>query len=244
MKKKSVPLVLAFLLFLNACRKDNLPPPQETKPGELSVKLQAGYLSSAQVDSAFIIWTINGQVHLERMEIRNDSLLYPLKNLPEGKGELCLHIFSNKNYSRQYPGQWLLKKNLQLKRNNSLALQGPDSFYDQDWLPRVELSDAIGHAAVIALRPDDAYFMIKDPGHEIYSLAVDRSYWQTKDGIALAGRDIWSCQQSCTDREENEFFKTLPGRIGDKPWNHISIYVLFEINAGGEGWVLSLEHEP
>ncbi len=243
MKRICVPVILACLVSLTSCEKDNLPPPQENKPGELSVKLQPDYLNAEQVDSAFIIWRINDQVHRERMVVRNDSLLYPLENLPEGQGELSIHIYSNKKYSRQYPGQWLLKKNIQLKRNNSLALEGPDSFFDSDWFPRVELSDAIGHVAVIALRPDDAYFMVKDPGHEIYSLAVDRGYWKTKGGIALAGRDIWRCQQSCTDRSDEDFFKSLPGRIGDKPWNHISVYILFEINAGGEGWVLSLEHE-
>lgn len=234
----------AFLLGFAACKKDkgDNPPPATTPL--LSIKLDNPYLAVANVDSAFAIWKTNGQEQRIKLEIRNDSLLKEMSAFHEGNGQLTIHIFSNKKYYNQYFGQWITKKNISLQKNKGTSYKGPDSFFDQAWLPRVELKDAIGHEAVVALRPDDPYFIVKEPGwHEMYQYSVDRGYWKTVGGIALAGRDVWRCQTGCANIPNEDFFTTLPARIGNKPWNHISIAVLFEINDGGEGWVVSLEHD-
>lgn len=242
MKGRTLLLMLCIALSFTSCEKDDLVKP--VSPAVLAVRLHAPYLGASEVDSAFAIWKIEDAVHRIKLLTRNDSLLCSLDSFPEGTGELQIHIYSNKKYSNQYPGQWLLKKNVTVAKQSAFNLAGPQSFQDQNWFPRVALSDAVGHRAVIALRPDDAYFFVSDPGHDLYSLTIDRGYWKTKAGIALAGRDVWKCTQSCTGIADEEFFRSLPGRIGNKPWNHISIAILFEINSEGEGWVLSLEHEP
>lgn len=244
--KYSAFIMVAFLLTAStACRKqkdENIPPPVSKL---LSIKLNGNYLSAAQIDSAFAVWKAGGKEQRLAFRKSNDSLLIEMERFDEGIGELVFYIFSNRKYSNQYYGQWFsIISNVTLLKSAGVNYNGPASFYDAAWLPRVELKDAIGHEATIALRPDDAYFIIKKPQHELYKLTVDRGYWKTAGGIQLAGRDIWQCQLNCTGKINNDFFKSLPGRIGNKPWNHISIAILFEINDNGEGWVLSLEHEP
>lgn len=244
MKFSFTPFAIALIVMVAACRKPVTEKPGHTGKPVLSIKLDQPYLTAANADSAIATWTTNGQEQRIRLTLRNDSLLADMNVFNEGNGQLVLHIFSNKKYSNQYFGQWVLKKTVSLKKNKTTAFAGPASFYDAAWFPRVELKDAIGHEAVIALRPDDPYFLVKKPNHDMYQYTVDRSYWKTIGGIAMAGRDIWRCTTGCADTPNEEFFKSLPGRIGTKPWNHLSIAVLFEINDGGEGWVLNLEHEP
>jgi hypothetical protein len=130
-----------------------------------------------------------------------------------------------------------------MQKNTSLHYEGPSSFSDAGWFPRVQLKDQIGHEAVVALRPDDAYFFVRDPGHAVIQLKVGRAYWQTVGGVFFAGGDLWTCTQNCNYVANEEHFKSLPQRIGNKPWNHISITILFETDVNGGGSVLSLEYD-
>lgn len=243
MKKKILYLLAVILILSGAgCRKDkadNSP----TRTPVLSVQLTQPYLRGTQADSAFAVWKTNGAEQRIRMEQRNDSLVAPMNVFNEGEGELTVHIFSNKKYNNQYAGQWLLRKTVRLEKTKTTSYAGPSSFFDTDWFPRVELKDATGHEATIALRPDDAFFIVKDPGHPVQRVTVDRGYWKTIGGIQLAGREVWQCNSGCTGVANEDYFKTLPQRIGTKPWNHISIVVLFEVDDNG-GWIIDLEHEP
>lgn len=235
-------VVIILLSGIGGCKKDS--PDLHTGNKSLSIKLNETYLGAAQIDSAFALWkTKNGEQRI-KFRTSNDSLLIDMDQFTEGEGELFFFIYSNKKYSNQYYGQWFAARNAVMLKTKNLNYQGPVSFYDAGWYPRVQLNDAIGHEAIIALRPDDAYFIVKNPGHTLTRLVVDRGYWKTVGGIQLAGRDVWECMANCTGKINNDFFKSLPGRIGNKPWNHISIAILFEINDNGEGWILSLEHEP
>lgn len=235
-------LLISLLLSGVGCKKDPAVTPPAKTP-VLSVQLTQPYLRGTQVDSAFVTWKSNGAEQRIKMEQRNDSLVVPMSVFTEGNGELTIHIFANKKYSNQYLGQWLLRKTVRLEKTKTTSYAGPVSFFDTDWFPRVELKDAIGHEATIALRPDDPYFIVKNPGHPIQQLTVDRGYWKTIGGIQLAGRDVWQCNSNCTDIANEEHFKSLPQRIGTKPWNHISIVVLFQVDDNG-GWIIDLEYEP
>ncbi|MBL7741077.1 MAG: hypothetical protein JNK14_17780 [Chitinophagaceae bacterium] len=242
MNLRNTGIIFSFVLLAAAgCRKD--PPPPSSVKALLSVKLDQPYLTITQVDSAFAIWKTNGQEQRIKLTISHDSLLTDMNAFNEGNGELTLHIFSNKKYSNQYFGEWVSHKNISIQKTRALGYNGPSSFYDAAWLPRVDLQDAIGHRAIMALRPDDAYFLVKDPGHPLFELVVNREYWKTTGGIQFAGGDTWQCTTQCTDIVNEEFFSSLPQRIGNKPWNHISINILFATDANG-GWGLSLEHEP
>jgi hypothetical protein len=241
--KSTVTSILCVLVLFSSCRRDRhdvITVPQPI----LSIKLSAPYLAQAQVDSAFAIWNVNNHQQRIRLTISHDSLIAPMNLFEEGNGKMTLHIFSNKKYSNQYYGQWVSRNMITLKKTTALSYNGPASFNDAAWLPRVELKDAIGHKAIVGLRPDDAFFVVKDPGHAITRLTVDRGYWKTVGGIAMAGRGIWECRANCTDAVNEDYFSFLPGMIGTRPWNHISIAILFEVNDNGEGWMVSLEHEP
>lgn len=237
-------LVCTSLTLFIGCSKDddNLPSPTPEK-SLLSIKLNQQYLPPAQVDSAFAFWNVNGVQQQFRLNVSNDSLIADLKLFNEGTGELTLQIFSGKKYYNNYKGEFTSKKAITLEKNKSASFKAPASFFDTAWMPRVLLKDAIGHQALVGLRPDDPFFLVKKPEHDYYRLAVDRGYWKTSGGIQLAGRDVWECNSDCTDVENSDYFKSLPGRIGTKPWNHISITILFQTNDSGEGWILNLEHD-
>jgi hypothetical protein len=178
-----------------------------------------------------------------RLQLSGDSLKADISSWQDGNGTLTLHIYANKKYSNQYLGQWVSGRTVALQKNTSLHYEGPTSFYDIAWTPRVQLKDQIGHEAVIALRPDDAYFFVRNPGHAFLRLTVERVYWKTIGGVFLAGGFVWNCTQNCVDVANEDSFKSLPQRIGNNPWNHISITILFQIDVNGGGSVLSLEHD-
>jgi len=244
MKSKRTGIIFfAVLLFAAACKKDHENPAPADK-AILSVKLNNTYLGAAQVDSAFAIWKTNASEQLIKMQVRNDSLITDMGAFNEGSGQLTLQIYSNKKYSNQYYAQSVSRNTISLQKTQSVSFDGPTSFFDAAWFPRIELADAIGHKAVMALRPDDAYFLVKNPGHAITKLTVERAYWNLIGGIQLAGVAVWECYTGCTDVPNDEYFKVLPSRIGDRPWNHISLTVIFEIDPIGGGYILSLEYEP
>lgn len=233
----------AFLIIIciTSCKKESIidSPPVTNY---LSVKMNPIFLTALQVDSAFAIWKTDTDTQRLQFSISNDSLLIDMKELNEGSGELSFEIFSNIKYLNQYPGQWFGKKNIILQQSKALSYKGPDSFNDADWFPRVELKDGIGHAAIVALRPDDPYFMVKNPDHPSLRLTVDRGYWKTVGGVQFAGGNTWTCANDCFNVPNENFFASLPTRIGEKPWNHISIIILFEVNNEGGGWVLNFEY--
>lgn len=239
-------LSIAFCAFLlSACSDKDLEPGQPVNPGPalLSVKLGSQYLSAAKVDSAIAIWKLNGQEQRFKMIVRNDSLITPMEPFQEGTGQLLIYVYSNIKYRNQYLGEFAFRKTVALQKTQGLSYNGPVSFNDAAWFPRVELKDGIGHRAVVALRPDDPYFMVEDPEwHNVYEYVVDRSYWKTVGGIQFVGGNTWECKNNCTGVDNEEFFANLPARIGDRPWNHISIYILFSTDQNG-GWAINLEHE-
>jgi hypothetical protein len=247
MKMKLTAFVAAALLFsMLACKKD---PPVIT-PGNkarLSVKLNSSYLDAAKVDSAFAIWNFSGQQQRIKMLIRNDSLVADIALFQEGNGEITIQVFSNKKFRNQYYSQWIFKKSITITRNREISYNGPASFFDAGWFPRAELVDGIGHKAVIGLRPEDSYFLVKDIPGGLYQLSIDKGFWNTIGGVSLAGRGVWACSTDClaaaTTIENDDFFDFMPERIGNKQWNHISARVFYEMDDGG-GWILELEYEP
>jgi hypothetical protein len=235
-------VAIAAILLSTGCSKedDNIPAPANSL---LSVKFNQNYLTNAEVDSAYALWNVNGLEQKIKLSISSSSLLAEMKQFNEGTGELTLQIFSNKKYYNSYKGEFTSKNTVTLQKNKAVSFNAPASFFDTAWMPRVLIKDGIGHSALLGLRPDDPFFIVKKPAHDYYRIAVDRGYWKTSGGIQLAGRDVWECNSDCTDVENNDYFKTLPGRIGTKPWNHISVTILFQTNDSGEGWVLNLEHD-
>ncbi len=150
--------------------------------------------------------------------------------------------------SNQYFTEWLFKKTISIEKTKAVSYTGPKTFFDTSWLPRVLLKDGIGHAALLGLRPEDPYFLVKDLQQNVVSLSVEKAYWQTKGGVQQVGGGVFTCKTGCVngngDVENFQFFHFLPNQIGARNWNHISLTVLYETDPNGGGWLLTLEHEP
>lgn len=237
-------------LIVQSCKKEaeqpgqRPMPPVETKK-QVAVVLQPEYLSTGKIDSAVAVWEVDGQRQLVNLTSRNDSLLADVQSSTKGDGKLIIKIYSTLKLQNQYKLQWVQEKPLSIRHNASTPINGPANFTDAMWLPRVALEDAVGNFAVVALRPDDPYFFVKDVRTEVKKLVVFRGYWQTKGGVQqVAGRE-WQCNQACIDEKRNieniEFFKTLPAQIGTRTWNHIEIIILFNDSDWG-GYSLSINH--
>jgi hypothetical protein len=248
MKMKLVSLWAMILLVAAGCRKNDgdatLPPPPPPPPPAnalLVVKITGGYITPAMVDSAFAVWTKAGEEKKVKMEKRNDSLLVNLSEFSEGNGTMAIRVYTTKKFAQHYNSQWFLSKDIELKRSTAVVFGGPDGFNDANWLPRALIKDGIGHEALVALRPEDAYFSIKEFGHPVVKLEVTREYWQTKGGLTMAGGGQWRCNTGCGAVTNTDFFNFLPAMIGNKQWDHIEWYIMFWTDANG-GWSIQLNH--
>ena len=235
--------ILAFTALLASCKKsiDDNPgtQPPVAKP-QLSIILNPQFLGSVKTDSAVAIWKKgNVEKHIS-LQVQHDSLVADVALLDEGQGELVVHLYSNIKLRNQYYTEWVFKKEVLIEKTKAVSYAGPQTFFDAAWLPRVELADGIGHRAVLGLRPEDPYFLVKKSPHAVVKLTVAKEYWK---GIQQMGGGEWNCTTGCGDVENSNFFSFLPGQIGTKVWNHISLGVIYSVDQNG-GWVLTLEYEP
>jgi hypothetical protein len=243
--------VLYVLLFAivagSSCKKPQLEKPAAANP-LLSIKLNPQFLGGAKADSVTATWKQGNIEKRINMQIKNDSLVAALDAFTEGQGDLMVRLFSHVKLSNQYFSEWVFKKAIVIEKTKALTYAGPQTFFDAAWLPRVLLKDAIGHEALLGLRPEDPYFLVKDLQQHVLRLSVEKSYWQTKGGVQQAGGGVFTCTAGCLngsgDVENTQFFHFLPDQIGSRSWNHISLTVLYETDPNGGGWLLTLEHEP
>ena len=235
------------LAFFSSCKKDPVqkPPPAQQPSAEFVIRLHDTYLPASKVDSAFATWEVGGNKQEIKLTLQGNQLTTDLKKLTEGIGKLTLRIYSNIKFANQYPAQWILEKDMMIDHDNTSVFSGPGNFHDLLWSPRVMLKDGTGHSAVVALRPDDPYFFVKNIPDDVVKVVVYRGYWNTIGGVRNVGGDEWQCTAGCTnnngDIENNQFFSFLPSQIGAKSWNHIEIVVLYE-EAGGWASALDLNH--
>ena len=234
-------LTATFLLSLGSCKKDKTDIPAQPGHPVMAVIFPEAYFTIDEVDSAFATWIINDVEQRIQLTVTHDSLLADINAFTEGSGKLQYTIYGNKKFANQFKASWIFSKPLTLDKTKSLISKGPSSFHDPDWLPRASIKDGIGHSATVALRPEDPFFEVADPGHNVMKLVVDRGYWKNS-GAVYAGGGVWECTTGCQSVKDNDYFKFIPSRIGQRPWDHISIIIVFETTKLGEGWALQLEH--
>ncbi len=239
-------MILAMpMIMLASCSKDTQPGPE---PGNKNVIviLDRTYLGPALVDSAVAIWQTGDRQTKVPLEQHNDTLLADAAHFQAGTGTLTVKLFSRLKFGGQYLSQWVLRREANMTPGKGLVIAGPNQFTDPQWNPRVELKDGIGHSAIIALRPDDPYFFVKDVPAGVLEMVVARDYWRQGGGVSKVGGGEWHCSGNCTNEnayiENDQFFKFLPGQIGTQVWNHIEITVLYTEEPSGGGPVLSMTH--
>jgi hypothetical protein len=111
--------------------------------------------------------------------------------------------------------------------------KGPEGFTDPSWKPRVVLTSPLGHKAVVALRPDDAYFRIINVGDEVEKLTVHRAYWDLSNSMQVVAEGDWACQTGCRNNNRdvlnNSYFTFFPSQLDNKFWDAIRIEVSYRV---------------
>ncbi|HEX2845984.1 MAG TPA: hypothetical protein VHN59_05515 [Chitinophagaceae bacterium] len=240
-------LIAAALLVLgSSCSKTPIPPDPEIGAKNLSVELDKSYLGSGLVDSAIAVWDINGQQKRVALSNHNDTLSADINQFEAGSGTLTIQVFSKLKFGNSSLSQWLFTQQVAITQKTGLKIAGPKNFSDLHWKPRVELKDGIGNFAVVALRPDDPYFFVKNLSANLKSIVVARDYWKTGGGVFRVGGGEWKCNTNCTnsngDVENSQFFSFLPAQIGTASWNHIEITILYIMDQWGGGPALMITH--
>lgn len=243
MKKQCI-VVLAFaVLAATACKKHTGEPAGDAL---LTLVPDNQYMPSDKIDSAIVTWQTGTQVQTVTLELKDQQLVTGIKNLQEGTGTLTVQVFSRVMFANQYASVWIQEKQLTIRHTDAVKLAAPNAFTDAQWYPRAQLGDAVGHFAVVALRPDDPYFFVRNVPASVLGLIVARDYYNFKGGVTRVGGGEWSCRQNCTDANHDvkniTFFKGLPQLVGNKSWNHLEIAVLYTTDPAGGGYILSLNH--
>lgn len=240
--------VLFGLFIFSSCRKDPTPPETElpTKdPVVLAINLNDFYMPASKVDSALAIWEVNGNRQEIKLNSANNKLTADLEKFTEGTGKLVLTLFTKMKFGNHTSSHWILEKDMAINHKTSAVFSAPGNFNDMLWSPRALLKDGVGHSAIVALRPDDPYFLVKDVPANLEKIVVFRGYWNTVNGVRqVAGRE-WECVTNCIDAngniENKEFFSFFPSSIGNRTWNHIEIIILYE-EPNGWASIIDLNH--
>ena len=217
------------LVLITACTKEPQkeppapPPPLEENP-RVAVKLNAGYLPAASVDSAILLWELGSQVQTAKMQLSNDTLFTETKNFSKGSGRLTLQIFS-KILLRHKNLQWEKRAELVLKDGEAVNWKAPAGYDDTAWNPRVILIDQPSQfTAIIGLRPTDPYFLLKNVPAG-FKIELERNYTRIPGGAEIVAGGTWKCNTVCTDArgviENREFFRPLATQIIGREWKMV-----------------------
>jgi hypothetical protein len=249
MKVWIVKATLWLIILFFACKKEtsSVPGamPAKGNIARIAVKLNSTYLPVEKIDSAILLWENNGQLQQERMQLTNDTLFTTLTKLNKGEGRLTIQIFS-KVELRNKKLQFEKRSAVTLRNEESLNLAAPTGYDDPVWFPRVVLIDDFNQfTAIIALRPADPYFLLKNVPHG-FKIELERIYAAIPGGAVIIGAGLWKCNTNCADErgivENREFFKPLQAQIGNRVWKMVEVGVgLFGPN-GTSGGVLYFNH--
>jgi len=243
-----LPLFLGLIVF-SSCRKDppqhHTPPATEKDSTVLAINLNDFYMPANKVDSASAVWEANGIRQQIKLHVGENKLTANLEKFTEGTGQMTMTLYSKLKFGGYAASQWVLEKEMAIDHKMAIVFSAPGNFNDMLWSPRALLKDGVGHSAVVALRPDDPYFLVKDVPANLGKIVVYRGYWNTVNGVRQVAGKEWQCFTNCIDAngniENNEFFSFFPSSIGNRTWNHIEIIILYE-EPNGWGTIIDLNH--
>lgn len=241
-----IPVLFLLILWSSCTKKPVSPEPAPPGQKKLSVVLDPSFIGNSLVDSVVATWQVNGRQKTVTLSIKGDTVFTDINQLEAGEGKLSIQVFSRYKFGGFYLSQWFFSQQTSISHTADHTISGPKSFSDQQWKPRVELKDGIGHLAVVALRPDDPYFLVKNLPANVKATIVAREYFKFGGGVIRVGGGQWQCNFNCINSEghveNDQFFSFLPAQMGSSPWNHIEITILYAESEWGEGSVLSMTH--
>jgi len=224
-------LVICASLFFFSCKKDDL---QKTKVSyNLSLRFNDNYMPLSRVDSAIATFELNGTKKDIKLVVKENLLAAPLTDFPEGTGKLTIIVYSTIRFSGVSRSEWAFEKEVDIRNAKDYEYNGPQEFNDPSWKPRVVLTSPLGHKAVVALRPDDAYFRIINVGDEVERLTVHRAYWDLSNKMQAVAEGDWTCETNCRNSNRdvlnNDYFTFFPQLLGNKFWDAIRIEVSYRV---------------
>lgn len=209
-------------MLLGACKKDkgeDNPPPTL---GNLEIRLAAAYMPADKIDSAIVVWEVNSNSKTVRLKISGDTLRAPLENFTEGNGLMTIQLYTKVKVN-QVDLQWEKRWQFQLQHDQPVILQGPVNYEDKDWMPRVILIEpTIKFIAILAVRPEDPYFRLKNLPAGWPYIEMERGYYKIPGGIEYAGYGYYKCNGTCgSDVEDRTFYANMGAMVGNKTWTSL-----------------------
>jgi hypothetical protein len=238
-------LVALAVLFLSSCSKNPVgepkPVPEDPKSvKELRVALNDSYLPLAKVDSALAIWTVNGTTQSVKLEVADGVLKTGLARFTQrGSGTLTVQLFTQLKVGDQ-PLQWEYRTVHTLDYSQTVLLAAPTRITDPRWNPRVifHYNNFMGSkfTALVALRPNDAYFELKGV-EPVYAKKIEirRSFHDKASGQLVFSRG-WVCEQaSCLDQTwsvvDRQHFLILDEQLDGRSWDQFRVEAYFHLNS-------------
>jgi hypothetical protein len=128
---------LFTVLAFSACKKEAIEPkPTPVEEKRYLNKVLHPYVHPTEVDSAIAKWKVGAVEKSVKLFLHNDSLSADVKTFSIDAGIMTVQIYSNKkleNKSLQYERALILD----LKHTHNIRINGPESFGDQNWKPRI-----------------------------------------------------------------------------------------------------------
>jgi hypothetical protein len=224
---------IASAVVLWSCKKDTIPAPNPAW-AQLEVVLNETYMPAAKIDSAVAIWEVNGSAQTVKLQVAGNKLTASLAQLSKaGAGTLAVQLYTQtKAYNQSL--QWEKRFAYTLNRTTPVQLAAPVSIKDPSWNPRLIARSDIYMAhftAIIALRPEDAYFELKDVAPGIAQrIEVVRSFYQNDRNTLVASRG-WVGDASKLDGKGNltdrNHFSNLAEQIDGRAWNKYLVRASF-----------------
>lgn len=222
MKKLSI--AVAVILLTASCKKTNVPPVVVNQ--DLTIKLNTQYLPAAKIDSAMVTWDNGTRAVTKKMVLRNDSLVLPLQGFDKGDGTMTIQLFTQAKLKNENL-QWEKRFTAKLETNSSFSFAAPTGYTDADWNPRVILIDGFTQlTAIVALRPEDSYFQVKNIPAAFPKVELERNYTRIPGGAEIIAGGTWKCNNCAGANVENRnFFEYQKNLVAGKQWAMVEVGV-------------------
>lgn len=218
-------LALAVVVLAASCKKTDVAPVVVANQ-DLTIKLNTQYLPAVKIDSAMVTWENTTRAVTKKMILRNDSLVLPLKSFDKGDGTMTIQLFTQAKLKTQNL-QWEKRFTTKLEANSSFSLQAPTGYTDAEWNPRVILIDGLTNlTAIIALRPEDSYFYVKNIPAAYPKVELERNYARIPGGAEIVTGGTWKCNDCAGANVENRaFFDYQKTQIAGRTWAMVEVGV-------------------
>jgi hypothetical protein len=230
MNPKLTGFAIALLVFFSACKKDDVITGTHSK--KVSIQLDHQYVTSQKIDSAILITEWPGLSKRVRLQLNENRLETTLSQFSQTAHKMTVQLFTKTTFNNK-PLQFERDIALAPGVSESLAVNGPVSFTDLKWKPRVIMDytgGGIRYTAIAALRPSDPYFEILHlPASWDRRITVFRGFYKNDFTNMLYG-STWNCGNVCSGNMVNrDAFNHLPSQVDHLDYNKMAIEVAFYI---------------